>query len=415
MNAHRRRIVVTGMGIVSPIGIGVEENLRSLKEGKSGVGQITRFDTTGFDTTIAAEVKGFDPKQYMDPKIIKQMDIFIQYAVASAKMAIEQSGLVIDESNAERIGCVVGAGLGGLPEIEETHKKVLARGPGRISPFFIPRLIANLAPGQISIIFGAKGPNMSIVTACTTGTHSIGEAARMIERGDADAMIAGGCESTITPLCVGGFSAMRALSTRNSDPTRASRPFDKDRDGFVVGEGAGILILEELEFAKKRGAKIYAELVGYGASADANHISAPAEGGEGAQRCMKLALKDAGMTPEQIVHINTHGTSTPIGDKYETMAIKAVFGTHAKKIKVNSTKSMTGHLLGAAGGVEAVFSVMSIHHNFVPPTINQETPDPECDLDYVPNKAIEMKVDTVLSNSFGFGGTNGTLIFKKFV
>ena len=414
MNANRRRVVVTGMGIVSPIGIGLDANLNSLKEGKSGVGMITRFDTTNFDTKIAAEVKDFDPKQYIEPKSIKQMDIFIQYALASTKMAMEQSGLKIDDSNAERVGVVVGAGLGGLPEIEETHKKVLDRGPGRISPFFIPRLIANLAPGQISIVYGAKGPNMSIVTACTTGTHSIGEAYRMIQRDEADAMIAGGCESTITPLCVGGFSAMRALSERNSEPTRASRPFDKDRDGFVVGEGAGILILEELESAKKRGAKIYAELIGYGASADASHITSPAEGGEGAQRCMKNALRDAGLNPDQIVHINSHGTSTPIGDKYETMAIKAVFGSHAKKIKVNSTKSMTGHLLGAAGGVEAVYSVMAIHHNFVPPTINYETPDPDCDLDYVPNKAQEMKVDTALSNSFGFGGTNGTLIFKKF-
>lgn len=331
---QRRRVVVTGMGIVSPIGIGLEANLNSLKEGKSGIGAITRFDTTGYDTTIAGEVKGFDPKQYIDPKAIKQMDIFIQYALASTKMAMEQSGLKIDDTNAERVGVVVGAGLGGLPEIEETHKKVLARGPGRISPFFIPRLIANLAPGQISIVYGAKGPNMSIVTACTTGTHSIGEAARMIQRDDADVMIAGGCESTITPLCVGGFSAMRALSTRNSEPTRASRRFDKDRDGFVVGEGAGILSLEELEFAKKRGAKIYAELVGYGASGDASHITSPSEGGEGAQRCMKNALRDAGLNPDQIVHINSHGTSTPIGDKYESMAIKGVFGDHAKKIQV---------------------------------------------------------------------------------
>lgn len=402
------------MGVVSPIGIGNEANLASLKEGKSGVGTITRFDTTNFDTKIAAEVKNFDPKQFIEPKSIKQMDTFIQYALASAKMAMEQSGLKIDESNAERVGVVVGAGIGGLPEIEETHKKVLERGPGRISPFFIPRLIANLAPGQISIVYGAKGPNMSIVTACTTGTHSIGEAYRMIQRDEADAMIAGGCEATITPLCVGGFSAMRALSERNDEPTRASRPFDLNRDGFVIGEGAGILILEELESAKKRGAKIYAELVGYGSSGDASHITSPSEGGEGAQRCMKNALRDAGLSPDQIVHINSHGTSTPIGDKFETMAIKSVFGSHAKKIKVNSTKSMTGHLLGAAGGVEAVFSVMAIHHNFVPPTINYETPDPECDLDYTPNKAVEMKVDTALSNSFGFGGTNGTLIFKKF-
>lgn len=410
----KRRVVVTGMGIISPIGIGNETNLVALKEGKSGIAQISRFDTTGYDSTIAGEVKGFDPKQFIEPKSIKQMDMFIQYALAATKMAMEQSGLRIDSANAERVGVVVGAGLGGLPEIEETHKKVLDRGPGRISPFFIPRLIANLAPGQISIVYGAKGPNMSIVTACTTGTHSIGEAYRMIQRDEVDAMIAGGCESTITPLAVGGFAAMRALSTRNAEPTRASRPFDKDRDGFVIGEGAGVLILEELEFAKKRGAKIYAELVGYGSSGDASHITSPSEGGEGAQRCMKNALRDAGLNTDQIVHINSHGTSTPVGDKFETMAIKAVFRDHAKKIKINSTKSMTGHLLGAAGGVEAVFSVMAIDHNFVPPTINYETPDPECDLDYTPNKAVEMKVDTVLSNSFGFGGTNGTLIFRKF-
>lgn len=409
-----RRVVVTGMGVVSPIGIGVEENWSSLTQGKSGVGTITRFDTTNFPTTIAAEVKNFDPNSYMNPKIVKQMDVFIQYAVAATKMALESSGFVINDSNAERVGVLVGAGLGGLPSIEETHKKVLERGPGRISPFFIPRLIANLAPGQISIIFGAKGPNMSIVTACTTGTHSIGEAARMIQRDDCDMIIAGGCEATITPLCVGGFSAMRALSERNDNPTAASRPFDKDRDGFVIGEGAGVLILEELEHAKKRGAKIYAELAGYGASADASHITSPSEGGEGAQRCMKLALKDAGLNPEQITHINTHGTSTPIGDKIETQAIKKVFGDHAYKMKVNSTKSMTGHLLGAAGGVEAVYSILAIHHDVIPPTINLQTPDPDCDLDYVPNQAQEIKVETALSNSFGFGGTNGTLIFKKF-
>ena len=411
---NRRRVVVTGLGAVTPIGIGVEENWASLTQGKSGVGTITRFDTTGFSTTIAAEVKNFDPNQFMNPKIVKQMDLFIQYAVACTKMALDSSGLVINDANAERIGVCVGAGLGGLPAIEETHKKVLERGPNRISPFFIPRLIANLAPGQISIIFGPKGPNMSIVTACTTGTHSIGEAARMIQRDDADAMIAGGCESTITPLAVGGFSAMRALSERNSEPTRASRPFDKNRDGFVIGEGAGIVILEELEHAKKRGAKIYAELVGYGASADASHITSPSEHGEGAQRCMKLALKDAGLSPDQIVHINTHGTSTPIGDKIETEAVKAVFGDHAYKIKLNSTKSMTGHLLGAAGGAEAVYSILSIYHNVIPPTINYETPDPDCDLDYVPNQAQELQVTTALTNSFGFGGTNGTLIFKKF-
>ena len=414
MNTSPRRVVVTGLGIVSPLGIGVDENWTSLMQGKSGVATITRFDTTDFPVTIAAEVKGFEPEKFMDPKIVKQMDTFIHYAVAAAGMAIKDSNLGINESNAERVGCVVGAGLGGLPEIEETLKKVIEKGPRRISPFFIPRLIANLAPGQISIIHGAKGPNMSIVTACTTGTHCIGEAYRMIQRDDADVMIAGGTEATISSLCVGGFAAMRALSTRNQDPTKASRPFDRDRDGFVVGEGAGILILEELETAKKRGAKIYAELVGYGASADAYHLTSPSEGGEGAQRCMKLALKQAQLNPDQIDHINTHGTSTTIGDIIETNAIKSVFKDHAYKIKVNSTKSMTGHLLGAAGGVEAVYSVLAIAKQVVPPTINLDNPDPVCDLNYVPNTPQEGRVVTALSNSFGFGGTNGTLIFKKF-
>ncbi|MCB0307933.1 MAG: beta-ketoacyl-ACP synthase II [Bdellovibrionales bacterium] len=412
--AGSRRVVVTGVGVISPLAIGAKENWKALTEGRCGISEITRFDTTDFTVKIAGEVKGFVPETFMDKKIIKQMDLFIQYAVAAAKMAIEDSGLKIDASNAERVGTLVGAGLGGLHEIETTHKEYLRKGPRRISPFFIPRLIANLAPGQISIIFGAKGPNACTVTACTTGTHSIGDAARIIEHGDADAMIAGGTESTITPLCVGGFAAMKALSRRNDAPSRASRPFDLNRDGFVVGEGAGILILEEVEFAKKRGAKIYAELVGYGMSADAYHITSPAPEGEGAQRCMKAALTDAKLNPNDVDYINAHGTSTEFNDTNETLAVKKVFGDHAYKLLMSSTKSMTGHLLGAAGGVEAVYSVMSIDQNILPPTINYETPDPTCDLNYIPNHAIEKKINTVMSNSFGFGGTNGTLIFKRY-
>ena len=408
-----RRVVVSGVGVISPVGIGAQENWSALTQGRSGVGFITRFDRTDFPVQIAAEVKGFQAESFIDKKILKQMDLFIQYAVAAAKMAMDDSGLVVDASNAERVGTLVGAGLGGLPEIEETHRGMLEKGPRRISPFFIPRLIANLAPGQISIMFGAKGPNACTVTACTSGTHSIGDAMKIIQRGDADAMIAGGTESTITPLCLGGFAAMKALSRRSDDPTKASRPFDRDRDGFVVGEGAGILVLEEYEFAKKRGARIYAELVGYGMSADAHHITMPAPEGEGAQRCMRAALKDAQMNPDAIDYINAHGTSTEYNDALETLAIKRVFGDHAKKLKISSTKSMTGHLLGGAGGIESVYSVMAIDRGVIPPTINQENPDPACDLDYVPNVAQEKRLTTVMSNSFGFGGTNGTLIFRR--
>ena len=408
-----RRVVVTGLGVVSPVGIGVKENWSSLIEGRSGIGKITRFDSSEFSVQIAGEVKDFDPVQFMDRKIIKQSDLFIQYAVAAAKMAVDDSTLDISEEISERVGVLIGAGLGGLPVMEETHIKLQQGGPRKISPFFIPRLIANLAAGHVSIVHGAKGPNACTVTACTTGTHSIGDAFKIIVRGDADAMIAGGTESTITPLCVGGFASMKALSTRNDDPSKASRPFDADRNGFIIGEGSGVVVLEEYEMAKKRGAKIYAEVVGYGMSADAYHLTAPAPEGEGAQRCMKAALKDAHIEPEEVDYINAHGTSTDLNDANETHAIKQVFGEHAKKLKVSSTKSMTGHLLGGAGGIEAVYSALTIDRGIIPPTINYENPDPRCDLDYVPNHAQEQSVQTALSNSFGFGGTNGTLIFRK--
>ncbi len=411
---EKRRVVVTGIGLVTPIGIGLEENWNSLIEGKSGVSHITRFDASQYGVQIAAEVKGFDPEKYMDKKEIKQMDTFIQYAVAAAKMAIDQSGFTIDDSNCEKVGSLVGVGLGGLPEIEKNHIALLEKGPRRVSPFFIPKIIANLAPGQISMKFNAKGPNACTVTACATGTHSIGDAYRIIERADADAMFAGGAESTIAPLCIAGFTSMRALSTRNDAPEKASRPFDKDRDGFIVGEGAGILFLEEMETAKKRGAKILAEICGYGMSSDAYHISAPAPEGEGANRCMKNAVKSAGLNLENIDYINAHGTSTQYNDATETIAIKNLFGDHAKKLKISSTKSMTGHLLGGAGGVEAAYTVLALNRGIIPPTTNYETPDPQCDLDYVPNKAQETKPKTALSNSFGFGGTNAALCFKKF-
>ncbi|HMQ11720.1 MAG TPA: beta-ketoacyl-ACP synthase II [Oligoflexia bacterium] len=409
----KKRVVVTGLGLVTPLGLNVEENLSAIQSGKSGIGKITRFDCEEYTTKIAAEVKGYDPKESIDPKSIKQMDLFIQYALTAALMAHKDSGLEINDANAQRVGVMVGAGLGGIGTIEETHEVILEKGPRRISPFFIPKIIANLAPGQISIALGAKGPNSCTVTACTTGTHNIGDAAKIIERGDADVMIAGGTESTISPLAVGGFGAMRALSKRNDEPELASRPFDLDRDGFVMGEGAGIVVLESLEHAQKRGAKIYAELAGYGMSADAYHMTAPSPNGEGAIRCMQAALTDAQMNIEDLNYINAHGTSTQLNDAGETAAIKTLFKDHAKHLKVSSTKSMTGHLLGAAGGVEAVYSVLSIHHQFVPPTINYTTPDPACDLDYVPNEAQQFKVDAVLSNSFGFGGTNGCLLFKK--
>lgn len=409
----KKRVVVTGLGLVTPLGLNVEENLSAIQSGKNGIGKITRFDCEEYTTKIAAEVKGYDPKESIDPKSIKQMDLFIQYALTAALMAHKDSGLEINETNAQRVGVMVGAGLGGIGTIEETHEIVIEKGPRRISPFFIPKIIANLAPGQISIALGAKGPNACTVTACTTGTHNIGDAAKIIERGDADVMIAGGTESTISPLAVGGFGAMRALSKRNDEPELASRPFDLDRDGFVMGEGAGIVVLESLEHAQKRGVKIYAELAGYGMSADAHHMTAPSPDGEGAIRCMQAALTDAQMNIEDLDYINAHGTSTQLNDAGETAAIKTLFKEHAKQLKVSSTKSMTGHLLGAAGGVEAVYSVLSIHHQFVPPTINYTTPDPACDLDYVPNEAQQFKVNAVLSNSFGFGGTNGCLVFKK--
>jgi len=409
-----RRVVITGLGMVSPLGIGVEKTWQALIQGKSGVVRITKFDPTGFDTQIAAEVKDFVPENFMEKKEIKRMDIFIQYAMASAMMALEDAQLPITPQNADRVGVVVGAGLGGLTTIESFHKVLMEKGPGRISPFFIPALIVNEAPGQISIRFGAKGPNYSVVTACATGNHNIGDAWRMIQQGDADAIIAGGVEATITPLAVSGFNAMKALSTRNHEPEKASRPFDKDRDGFVMGEGCGIIILEEMNQALDRGAKIYAEIIGYGLNGDAYHITAPAPDGEGAARCMAMALKSAGISPEEVDYINAHGTSTEYNDLYETMAIKAVFKEHAKKLAVSSTKSMTGHLLGGAGGVEAIFTVLTIHRGVIPPTINYDTPDPECDLDYVPNVARMADVRVALSNSFGFGGTNAVLVFKKF-
>ena len=408
-----RRVVVTGVGAVSPLGTGNATNWDALINGKSGIGLITRFDASDMPVKIAGEVSGFDPEDFIDKKEIKKMDLFIQYALGAAHFAMEDSGLVINEENAERVGVLVGAGLGGLPAIEKYHVALQEGGYKKISPFFIPMLIINLAPGHISIKYGAKGPNISSVSACATATHSIGDAYHIIKRGDADAMIAGGTESTVTPLGIGGFSVMKALSSRNDSPETASRPFEKNRDGFVLGEGAGIVVLEEYEAAKKRGAKIYAEVVGYGMSGDAYHLTMPAPGGEGAARCMKMALKGAGVNPEQITYINAHGTSTHFNDLYETMAIKSVFGDHANKLMVSSTKSMTGHLLGAAGGIEAVFCCLAMDKGVVPPTINYVEPDPECDLDYVPNTARDAKVEYAMSNSFGFGGTNATLLFKK--
>lgn len=409
-----RRVVITGVGAVSPLGTGNQKNWDALVNGRSGTGLITRFDTSAFPVKVAGEVKDFDPEQFIDKKEVKKMDLFIQYAMAASQFAMEDSGLQITEENAERVGVLVGAGLGGLPTIEKYHCAFLEGGYKKISPFFIPMLIINLAPGHISIKYGAKGPNVSSVSACATGTHSIGDAYHIIARGDADAMIAGGTESTVTPLGIGGFAVMKALTdSRNDCPERASRPFDKSRDGFVLAEGAGIVILEEYEAAKQRGAKIYAEVVGYGLTGDAYHMTAPAAGGEGAARCMKMALKNAGVNPEQVGYINAHGTSTPFNDLNESLAIKSVFGDHAYKLMVSSTKSMTGHLLGAAGGLEAVICSMALEKGIIPPTINYEEPDPECDLDYVPNTAREAKVEYAMSNSLGFGGTNATLLFKR--
>ncbi len=411
---HERRVVVTGLGLVTPLGIGVEASWKAALEGTSGIGPITQFDASSLPVRIAGEVKGFDPSPYIEAKEIKKMDRFIHLALAAATMAMEDSGFAVTEENAERVGVIVGAGMGGLPAIEQYHKAFLEKGYRRISPFFIPMLIINLASGNISIKFGAKGPNSAAVTACATGSHSIGDAFRLIQRGDADAMIAGGTESVITPLGIGGFAVMKALSTRNEEPGKASRPFDLERDGFIMGEGAGVVLLESLESARSRNAKIYAEIVGYGMSCDAYHITTPAPEGEGAARCMKAALKDAGIGPEQIHYINAHGTSTKYGDELETAAIKKVFGEHAYSLCVSSTKSMTGHLLGAAGGVEAIFSILGIRDSIIPPTINLEKPDPECDLDYAPNRAKKRDIEYALSNSFGFGGTNACLVFRKY-
>jgi 3-oxoacyl-[acyl-carrier-protein] synthase II len=405
-------VAVTGVGLVSPLGIGNDENWRAIVAGKSGIGPITRFDASAFACRIAGEVKGFDPSLYVEKKEIKKMDTFIHFAMAAAQFAMADSGLPVRDDNRERIAVVIGSGIGGLPIIEETQKNYLQKGPRVISPFFITALIANEAAGNVSIRYGLKGPNLSTVTACTTGAHAVGEAYRMIQYGDADAAIAGGTESVITPLAVGGFAVMRALSTRNDDPQGASRPWDRDHDGFVMGEGAGLVILEEMEAAKKRGARIYAELVGYGLSGDAYHIAAPSEDGDGPARVMRNALADAEIAPDRIGYINAHGTSTPMGDRIETVAIKMVFGEHAYKVAVSSTKSSTGHLLGAAGGLETGIVALALHHGVLPPTINYETPDPDCDLDYVPNVAREEKVEYALSNSFGFGGTNGCLVLK---
>lgn len=408
-----RRVVVTGVGVVSSLGTGVEKNWEGLTQGRSGIDKITRFDASDLPSQIAGEVKDFEPTDFIEKKEIKKMDLFIQYALAASDMAMEDSGLQITEENAERVGVLVGSGLGGLPAIEKYHEVYQKSGYKRISPFFIPMLIINLAPGQISIRYGAKGPNLSSVSACATGTHSIGDAYHMIKRGDADAMIAGGTESTITPLGVSGFCVMKALSTRNDDPKAASRPFDADRDGFIMAEGAGMVILEEYESAVKRGAKIYGELVGYGLTSDAYHLTAPAPEGEGAARCMRMALKNAEMNPEDVDYINAHGTSTPFNDLYETLAIKSTFGPHADKLMVSSTKSMTGHGLGAAGALEAVYCLLAMKNGVVPPTINHHSPSEECTLDYVPNTAREVNVDVSMTNSLGFGGTNATLVFRK--
>ncbi|HQU06590.1 MAG: beta-ketoacyl-[acyl-carrier-protein] synthase II [Ferrovum sp. 34-44-207] len=409
-----RRVVVTGLGIVSPVGNTVTESWGNLTAGRSGIQTISKFDASQMPCQIAGEVRGLDVNHYLNPKEVRRMDTFIHFGLIAAMQAIEDAGLSAHPVDAERQGVCIGSGIGGLPMITDTHTAYLEGGVRRISPFFIPGSIINMISGNLSIMYGLKGPNLSLVTACTTGNHSIGDAARLIEYGDADVMIAGGAEAAINELGIGGFCAARALSTRNDSPTTASRPWDMERDGFVMGEGAGVLVLEELEHAKARGAKIYCELIGYGMSADAHHITAPPEDGDGARRSMVNAMKNAKINPDQVDYINAHGTSTPLGDLGETTAVKRAFGEHAKQIAVSSTKSMTGHLLGAAGGIEAVFAVLSIYYNTVPPTINLDHPSPECDLDYVPHTARQMTVNTVLSNSFGFGGTNGTLIFQRF-
>jgi len=407
----KRRVVITGLGIVSPVGNDIASAWDNIVNGRSGIDRITRFDPTDFNCHIAGEVKGFDASQFIPAKEVRQMDTFIHYGIAAGVQALQDSGLEITDTNAERIGVIVGSGIGGLPRIEETEAEYLQRGARRISPYFVPASLINLISGQLSIRFGMKGPSYAVVSACTTGLHSIGDAARLIEYGDADVMLAGGAESTVSPLGIGGFAAMRALSTRNDDPKTASRPWDRDRDGFVLGEGAGVLVLEEYEHAKKRGARIYGEFAGYGMSSDAHHITAPDR--EGPCRGMINALRNGGINKDEVHYVNAHGTSTPLGDKNETEALKLAFGDHAKQLVVSSTKSMTGHLLGAAGGIEAVFTTLAVHHQVAPPTINIFNQDPECDLDYCANQARPMKIDVALSNSFGFGGTNGTMIVRK--
>ncbi|TZF89644.1 beta-ketoacyl-ACP synthase II [Cognatilysobacter lacus] len=409
----KRRVVVTGLGVVSPLGNDLASTWDGIVNGRSGIGAITHFDTTNFTTKIAGEVRDFDVTRWVNPKDAKKMDPFIHYGVGASMMAIEDSGLVIDDGNAERIGALIGSGIGGILGIEETAIKYHEGGPRKISPFYVPSTIINMLPGQVSLLTGIKGPNFSAVSACATSNHSIGMAMRMIQYGDADVMIAGGGERGSSPTSVGGFCSMKAMSTRNDDPTRASRPWDRERDGFVLGDGAGILVLEEYEYAKARGARIYCELAGFGATSDAFHMTAPSEDGEGAARCMEMALRDAGVAQDQVGYVNAHGTSTPLGDLAETMAIKRALGESAYTTMVSSTKSMTGHLLGAAGGVEAIFSVMAMHTGIIPPTINLENPSEGCDLDYVPNVAREARVDAVVSNGFGFGGTNGTLVFRR--
>jgi 3-oxoacyl-[acyl-carrier-protein] synthase II len=409
----KRRVVITGLGIVSPVGTGVTQAWQNIVDGKSGITRITRFDVSLFSSKIAGEVQGFDVDKFLSAKDARRMDVFIHYGLAAGMEAIKDAGIEVTEQNAERIGVNIGSGIGGLPMIENSHNDYLAAGPRKISPFFIPGTIINMISGNLSIMYGFKGPNLSMVTACSTATHCIGESARLIEYGDADIMIAGGSEGSVCALALGGFASARALSTRNDDPATASRPWDKERDGFVMGEGAGVLVLEEYEHAKTRGAKIYAEVAGYGMSADAYHMTAPREDGEGAARCMKNALRNAGLNVDQVDYINAHGTSTPLGDLAETMAMKRCLGEHAMKVKVSSTKSMTGHLLGAAGGVEAIFSALGIYHQIAPPTINIFEQDEACDMDYVPNIARNMTINVAMSNSFGFGGTNATLVFRK--
>jgi 3-oxoacyl-[acyl-carrier-protein] synthase II len=407
----KRRVVITGLGIVSPVGNDIESAWDNIVNGRSGVTRITRFDASGLNAQIAGEVKDFDITHYMTAKEAKQMDTFIHYGVAAGVQAWRDAGLEVTEANADRIGVIVGSGIGGLPRIEETQAEYLARGARRISPFFVPGSLINLVSGQLSIMLGLKGPSYAVVSACTTGLHSIGDAARLIEYGDADVMVAGGAEATVSPLGIGGFAAMRALSTRNDDPATASRPWDTDRDGFVMGEGAGVLVLEEYEHARKRGARIYGEFSGYGMSSDAHHITSPDS--DGPRRGMLMAMRNGGINPQDISYVNAHGTSTPLGDKNETVALKLAFGDHAKNLVINSTKSMTGHLLGAAGGIEAVFTTLAVHHQVSPPTINIFNQDPECDLDYCANQAREMRIDVALSNSFGFGGTNGSMIVRR--